>query len=74
MTQRPVSFQDLLNCLRDENPITVEITEGVSIVLSYKDGTYSVNGEEVSREEVHSYLSAHIGRKRRERRGQREGS
>ncbi|MDP4007103.1 MAG: hypothetical protein Q8P55_00710 [bacterium] len=68
----PLSFQILLQQLRDENPITVEINRGFSRTLFYENNKYyeqTPGGrKEISLEEAQGYLRVMIARWRREQR------
>ena len=67
----PVSFQTLLQQLREGNPITVEISQGFSRTLFYENGDYfeqtPQGRKKISREEAQGHLRLMIARWRRER-------
>ena len=70
------SFLNLLQKLREGNPLTVEMQGPFSRTLFYENGHYyeqtPKGRKEISSEEAHGYLRVLIARWRRERREQRE--
>lgn len=74
---KPKSFHDLLQKLRDGNLITVESSSIFRRILSYKSGVYfeetPTRKGEISREETHGHLHVIVARDRRIRREHRRG-
>jgi len=73
----PVSFQTLLQQLREGTPITVEISPTFSRTLFYENGNYHEQTpggrKKISLEEAQGYLRIMIARWRRERREHQGG-